>query len=202
MDGGNGLSRGAHGAGRAAISNAADQKDECDGNNQAAHEGRRPDDGAGFRVAQRRARRQGQQADKGQHAEQGIPSSAQALIFFLGKHILTGHFIIALIGAKARFDHPFGNHAYQHRQHHDGRDGKPDIRRKINRNIRIDQPRRIIGDFCQNAIHRHDHDIDHEGGSNRGEGHGEARQRMPPNRKEGRRGQRDQHQITRIRRDG
>lgn len=64
---------------RAAESDAGDEEAEHDDEEQAGHEGRLADDGAGDGIAQRRARRQGDQQHKAQHGQKGDARPAQAL---------------------------------------------------------------------------------------------------------------------------
>jgi hypothetical protein len=164
--------------------------------------GRGADDRPGFRAAQRRARRQGQQCDEGEHRQHAVERVPQAARLRLAQHALRGVGPFALVVAETWLHDVVVDQADQQHQHGHRGDREPDIRREVDGAVRVQEVDGVVGDLGQDRIRRHDHDIHQEGRRDRGEAEREAGKRMPPDADIGRGGQRDQHQVAGIGGDG
>ena len=174
---------------------------------QAVHERRVADEGAGVRIAQRRPcrqRQQGEHNDGPQQRKQRVPqprdSSAESLLS-AGWPAATASLLAPLyLPSRGSIVLSVMN-ADEHRQEHDGRDREPEVRRQADGGVGIDQMDGVVGELDEDRVERLDQHVHGERAGNGGEAQGQAGERMAADAQERRACQRNQDQVAGVRRD-
>ena len=101
--------------------------------------------------------------------------------------------------AEASLDDVHGDERQDDRDQDRRGDPEVEVRREVDRLLRVDERTRVVRDLGQDAVERRDQEVDAEAGGDAREGGGHARERVTADAFERSRAQGYQHEVPRIR---
>ena len=139
-------------------------------------------------IAQRRARRQRQQAEDDQNREkaQAPRTSVRAIRRRKAPHPASCRASRPWYSPRRGSIDRLRNERHEDRQENDRRDGEPEIRRQADRLVGVDQVDRVVGELDEHRIERLDQHVHGEGAGDRGKAQRQPGERMSADAEEGR----------------